>query len=106
VTPVEVLEVAAQDVRLSAKIAGALAERRPVAISRYGKRLAVLLSGDQFELVAPLLSLLQDGVQVSPELLKSEEDLELERALAADREPTDAEEEQIADLLRESRPQA
>ena len=46
---------------------------------------------------------LQDGAQVSPELLKSEEDLELERALAADREPTDAEEEQIAELLRESR---
>ena len=101
----EVLEVPAQEVRLSAKIAEAIAERRPVAVNRYGKRLAVLLSVEQFDLVAPLLSLLQDGVQVSPELLKSDEDLELERALARDRDPSDAEEEQIDALLRDSRPQ-
>jgi hypothetical protein len=101
----DVLEVQAQEVRLSAKIADALAERRPVAVNRYGQRLAVLLSGEQFELVAPLLALLQDGALVSPELLKTDEDFELERALAQDRDPTAAEEDQIDELLRESRPQ-
>ena len=104
--PVEILEVPAQEVRLSAAIADALAERRPVVVNRYGKRLAVLLSSEQFDLVAPLLSLLQDGAQVSPELLKSAEDLELERALADDRDPSDAEDEQIVELLREPRPAA
>jgi len=99
---VDVLEVAAQEVRLSAKIAEALAERRPVAVNRYGKRLAVLLSEEQFDQVAPLLELLQEGAAVSPELLKTEDDLELERALAQDRLPADAEQEQIAELLRAS----
>jgi hypothetical protein len=99
----DVLEVPAQEVRLSAKIAEALAERRPVAVNRYGKRLAVVLSDEQFDLVAPLLELLQEGALVSPELLKTEEDLELERALAQDRVPTDAEDAQIAELLEASR---
>jgi len=102
----DILEVPAEEVRLSAAIADALAQRRPVAVNRYGKRLAVLLSGEQFDLVAPLLSLLQDGAHVSPELLKTDEDLELERALADDRDPSDAEDEQIVELLRESCPQA
>src|SRR6266568_2734841 len=98
----DVLEVSAQETRLSAKIVEALAERRPVAVNRYGKRLAVLLSNEQFDLVAPLLELLQEGALVSPELLKTAEDFELERALAQDREPTDAEDAQIAELLRAS----
>ena len=76
-TLVDVLEVPAQEVRLSAKIAEALSEQRPVAVNRYGKRLAVLLSDEQFALVAPLLELLHEGALVSPELLKTEEDFEL-----------------------------
>lgn len=98
----DILEVAAQEVRLSAKIASALAERRPVAVNRYGRRLAVLLSEEQFDQVAPLLELLQEGAAVSPELLKTEDDLQLERALAEDRLPVDEEEAQIAELVRAS----
>jgi PHD/YefM family antitoxin component YafN of YafNO toxin-antitoxin module len=104
VTFVDVVpEVPAQEVRRSAKVAAALAERRPVAVNRYGKRFAVLLSAEQFDLVAPLLELLQGGTLVSPELLKTEEDFELERTLAHDRLPGDAEDEQIAELLEASR---
>jgi PHD/YefM family antitoxin component YafN of YafNO toxin-antitoxin module len=99
---VNILDVPAQEARLSAKIAEALAERRPVAVTRYGKRLAVVLSEEQFELVAPLLELLEDGAFVSPELLKTKEDLELERELAQDRLPTEAEDAQIAELLEAS----
>src|SRR6187551_1370775 len=99
-----VLEVRAQDVRLSAEIASALADRRPVAVNRYGKRIAVLLSGDQFELVAPLLALLDDGRLVSPELLKTDEDFALERDLALDRLSTDEEDAQIIELLRANEP--
>ncbi|SRR6266566_6440915 len=98
------LEVPAQELRLSAKIAAALAEQRPVAVNRYGKRLAVLLSEEQFTLVAPLLELLLEGARVSPELLKTEEDFELERALAQDRAPADGEDAQIGELLRASNP--
>jgi hypothetical protein len=101
----DVLEVRAQEVRLSAKIVAALAERRPIAVSRYGTRLAVLLSDEQFDLVAPLLELLQEGALVSPELLKTQEDFELERALAQDRVATDGEDAQIAELLRASNSQ-
>lgn len=104
-TLVDVLEVPAQEVRLSAKIAEALSEQRPVAVNRYGKRLAVLLSDEQFALVAPLLELLHEGALVSPELLKTEEDFELERALAQDRVSTDGEDAQIAELLQASNPQ-
>jgi len=98
----ELLDVPAQEVRLSARISRALAEHRPVAVSRYGKRLAVVLSDEQFDLVAPLLELLEQGAAVSPELLMTVDDLELERALAQDRESTDAENAQIAELLRAS----
>jgi hypothetical protein len=88
---VDVLEVQAQEVRLSAKIAEALAERRPVAaVDRYGQRVAVLLSAEQFDLVAPLFEQLQEGALASPELLKTEEDFELDRTLAQDRLPGDA----------------
>ena len=55
---------------------------------------------ERFDQVAPLLELLQEGALVSPELLKTEEELELEHALAHDRLPTAAEDAQIAELLR------
>jgi PHD/YefM family antitoxin component YafN of YafNO toxin-antitoxin module len=99
---VDLLDVPAQEVRLSAKIGDALAERRPVAVSRYGKRLAVILSEEQFDLIAPLLELLQEGAVVPPDLLKTAGDRQLERALAQDRGSTPEEDAQIAELLRSS----
>jgi PHD/YefM family antitoxin component YafN of YafNO toxin-antitoxin module len=99
---VELFEVRAQEVHLPAQAIEALAAHRPVAVTRYGRRLHVVLSEEQFALVEPLLELLQEGAAVSPELLRSREDIELERALAEDREPAEAENAQVASLLAET----
>lgn len=99
---VELLEVPSREIRLPARAVEALAAHRPVAVTRYGRRLHVLLTEEQFSLLEPLLELLQEGATVSPELLRSAEDIELERALGADREATEAENAQIASLLAES----
>ena len=99
---VELFEIRAQDVRLPARAVEALAAHRPVAVTRYGRRLHVVLTQEQFSLVEPLLELLQEGAAVSPELLRSSEDIELEQALGDDREPTEAENAQIASLLAET----
>jgi hypothetical protein len=96
---VEIVEVRAQDVRLPAEAARALDDHKAVAVTRYGKRLHVVLAEEQFALVEPLLELLADGADVSPELLRSTADLELERELAEDRDTPAAENEQIAELL-------
>lgn len=98
----ELLEVAAQDVRLPADAVEALAAHRPVAVTRYGRRQHVLLTNEQFELVAPLLELLEEGVAVSPELLMTVQDIALERDLAEDREPSPAENAQIDALLSDT----
>jgi PHD/YefM family antitoxin component YafN of YafNO toxin-antitoxin module len=103
VVDVDAVEIAAQEVRLPERAVEALAEGRPVVITRYGRRQHVLLSEAQFALVEPLLDLLQEGVTVSPELLLTDADLELERELDRDDEPTDAENAQIAALLSESK---
>lgn len=80
----------------------ALAEGTPVEVTRYGRPIHVLLSQEQFALVAPLLELMQEGVRVSPELLMSKEDIALARELAEDREPSAAEERQIEALLADA----
>ncbi len=75
-----------------------------MAVTRYGQPIHVVLSQEQFALVAPLLELLEQGVAVAAELLMTEEDLALTRELAEDREPTEAEERQIEALHVESAP--
>jgi PHD/YefM family antitoxin component YafN of YafNO toxin-antitoxin module len=99
---VELFEVPSQEVRLPPRAVEALAAHRPVAVTRYGRRLHVVLTEEQFSLLEPLLELLQEGGALSPELLRSNEDLALERALGEDREPTEAENAQIASLLAET----
>jgi hypothetical protein len=47
-----------------------------------------------------LLELLEAGASIPSELLLTEGDLELERALAEERQPSAAEEELIDDALR------
>lgn len=56
-------------------------------------------SEEQFGLVEPMLELLQKGVSVSPEMLMTEEDVDLMRDLATDREPAEAEEAQLEALI-------
>lgn len=95
----ELVEIPAHEVRLPAEAVEALAAHRPVAVTRYGRRQHVVLANEQFELVAPLLELLEQGAAVSPELLMTGQDLALERDLAEDREPSAAENAQIDALL-------
>jgi hypothetical protein len=71
-------------------------------VTRYGRRQHVLLTNEQFELVAPLLELLEQGAAVSPELLMTSQDIELARDLAEDREPSAAENAQIDVLLSDA----
>lgn len=97
----KLIEVKAQEVRLPTAASDALAEGTPVAVTRYGEPVHVVLSQDQFARVAPLLELLDEGATVSPEMLMSREDIALERELADDRESPEAEEEQIHELLGE-----
>lgn len=97
-----IVEVPAQEVRLPAQAVEALAAHVPVAVTRYGHRQHVVLSEEQFRLVAPLLELLEEGVAVSPELLMTREDIGLERDLDRDREPSEAENAQIEALLAEA----
>jgi PHD/YefM family antitoxin component YafN of YafNO toxin-antitoxin module len=99
---VEIVEIPAQEVRLSSRAVEALAANRPVAVTRYGRRSHVVLSAGQFELVEPLLELLEQGVAVPAEVLMTEDDLELERLLAEDREPSPGEEALIAELQAEA----
>ncbi|MGH3110381.1 MAG: hypothetical protein ACRDQT_05625 [Gaiellaceae bacterium] len=95
------VEVPAHEVRLSKRAAAALAERRTVVVTRYGRRSHVVVSAERFALVEPLLELLDDGVVVPVELLLTTSDLELERLLAEDREPTPAEQALIDELIAE-----
>ncbi|HYZ28053.1 MAG TPA: hypothetical protein VE570_03275 [Thermoleophilaceae bacterium] len=96
-----VLDVPAQEVRLPQEAVNALAAGRAVAVTRYGRRQHVVLSKEQFELVEPLLELLEEGASVSPELLMTKADIDLMTDLAEDREVTDAEAEHLDDLLAE-----
>ena len=97
----ELVEIPAQEVRLSSRATAALASNRPVAVTRYGRRSHVVLNAHQFELVAPLLELLEEAV-LAAEVLMSKDDLELERLLAEDREPSPSEEALIEELLAEA----
>lgn len=97
----EIVEIPAQEVRLSSRAAQALASNRPVAVTRYGRRSHVVLSAYQFELVEPLLELLEDGAVVAAEVLATKDDLEIERLLAEDLEPSPGEEALIDELLAE-----
>jgi hypothetical protein len=93
------VKVRSQDVRIPAEATEALAEGVPVAVTRYGSPTHVLLSEEQFGLVEPLLEMLQKGAAVSPELLMSENDIELMSDLANDREPAEAEAAQLEQLI-------
>jgi PHD/YefM family antitoxin component YafN of YafNO toxin-antitoxin module len=95
----EIIEVPAREVRIPPSAAAALDAHKPVAVTRYGRRLHVLLSERQFELVAPLLELLENGVAVSPELLRTGADIALEHDLAEDRATPAVENAQIDELL-------
>jgi PHD/YefM family antitoxin component YafN of YafNO toxin-antitoxin module len=97
----ETFEVPSQEVRLPVAAVEALTRGRPVAVTRYGRPVHVVLSQEQFARVAPLLELLNEGAEVSPELLMSSEDIELMHDLAEDREPSKAEEDQIAELVEQ-----
>jgi hypothetical protein len=57
------------------------------------------LTIEQFELIEPLLELLDEGVRIPAELLLTEADIELERLLAEDREPSPGERALIAEVL-------
>lgn len=96
-----VIEVKAQDVRIPAEATEALAGGKAVAVTRYGRRTAVLIPDEQFSLIEPVLELLNKGTSVSPELLMTEEDIALMRELAQDREPADAEAAQLEELVSE-----
>lgn len=98
----KLLEVRSQDVRLPARAVDALAEGMPVAVTRYGGQVHVVLPTDKFQLVEPLLELLEEGIAVSPEMLMTQEDIALTHDLAEDREPAPTEEAQIDLLLAES----
>lgn len=99
---VETLEIRAHEVRLPERAIEALAGGGAVVITRYGRRQQVLLSAEQFSLVEPLLDLLREGASVSPELLLTAADIELERELERDDVATELENDQIAALLGES----
>lgn len=88
-----------QEVRLPARALAALERHGVVAVTRYGRRRHVVLTDESFALVAPLLELLEQGVRVPAELLMTTEDIALERALAEDREPSEAEEALIEAAL-------
>jgi hypothetical protein len=96
------LEIGAQEVRLPERAVEALEQDIPVAVTHYGRRRHVLLSEERFALVAPLLELLEAGASIPSELLLTEGDLELERMLAAAREPDAAEDELVAEALRQT----
>jgi hypothetical protein len=96
-----VVEVKAQDVRLPSEAVAALTNGHPVAVTRYGRRTVVLIDGEQFTLIEPILELLKQGVTLSPELLMTEEDTALMRDLSRDREPAEAEAAQLEALISE-----
>src|SRR5688500_3968856 len=96
------IEVPAHEVRLSKRAASALADEQVIVVTRYGRRSHVVVSADRFALVEPLLELLDDGVAVPVELLLTSSDLELERLVAEDREPSPGEQALVGELLAES----
>jgi len=97
-----VIEVPAHEVRLSKRAASALAEQETVAVTRYGRPSHFVVSAERFALLEPLLELLDGGMELPFELLLTTSDLELERLLAEDREPSSAEEALVAELVVEA----
>jgi len=98
----EIFEIPSHEMRLPPQALAALEQRQPVAVTRYGKRRHVVLSEEQFALVAPLLELLEEGASVPSELLMTEEDIALERHLAEDRQPDPAEDALIESALTDA----
>ena len=92
----------ARDVRLPADAVEALESGEAVAVARYGKRSAVLLSDEDFALVEPLLDLLKQGLAMPAEMTMTAGDIALEAELASDREPSAQEDELIERALRSS----
>lgn len=91
-------EIPAQEVRLSPRATSALDEEGVVAVTRYGRRRHIVLTEERFALLEPLLELLTEE-RIPAELLMTKGDIELERALAEDREPTAGEDELIEATL-------
>lgn len=100
----EVIEVRSQEVRLPGRAVEALDRQGVVAVTHYGRRRHVVLTDERFSLVAPLLELLEQGAGVPAELLMTEDDIDLERALAEDRATSPAEEQLIETALGQSPP--
>ncbi len=91
-----VIEVSSQEVRFPAAAVQALERHDVVAVTHYGRRRHVVLSEDQFALIAPLLELLEEDARVPSELFMSNDDMRLERELAEDRASTEGENALIA----------
>jgi hypothetical protein len=100
----EVIEVRSQEIRLPGRAVETLDRQGVVAVTHYGRRRHVVLTDERFSLVAPLLELLDEGAGVPAELLMTAGDIELERTLAQDREPTPAEDQLIETALGQSPP--
>ncbi len=93
------IAINAEHLRLPSAARDALEHGTRVLITRYGKPTGALLNWQTYNLVVPLLELLEEGVVVSPELLMTNDDIALIADLAADEQTTPAEEELIDALL-------
>lgn len=96
------IAIKAEDLRLPSEAREALDDGGRVLITRYGKPTSALLSIEAYELVAPLLELIEEGAVVSPEMLMTKDDIALAHDLAHDTETTSAEEQQIEELLAQA----
>src|SRR4051794_7287554 len=93
------IAIKAEDLRLPVEARDALEEGARVLITRYGKPTSALLSWEAYNLVAPLLELIEEGAVVSPEMLMTKDDIALAKDLAQDDESTPAEIAVIDDLI-------
>lgn len=93
------IAIRAEDLRLPSQAREALNGGGRVLITRYGKPTSALLNIETYEMVAPLLELIEEGAVVSPEMLMTKDDIALARDLANDTGTMPAEEQQIEELL-------
>lgn len=91
--------VTAEAFRFPAQANEALEQGDRVLITRYGKPTRAVLSYEAYQLVAPLLELIEAGATVSPEVLMSVDDVALSQDLAADDEVSDVEAAFIDELI-------
>lgn len=96
------IAIKAEDLRLPSEAREALDGGGRVLITRYGKPTSALLNIATYEMMAPLLDLIEEGAVVSPEMLMTKDDIALARDLADDTGTTPAEEQQIEELLAQT----